>query len=181
MPKLIAITGFKGHGKSTAAVAVVKAGFIRTRFADPIKQMLYALGLTHAQIEGAEKELPCALLGGKTPRHAMQTLGTEWGRKFFGEDIWANAWKIEADRILGAGHNVVVDDLRFPNEADMVERMGGLIIRVDRPGAPIDLTHESEKHIPSLRPDVFLVNDGEPAKLHEAAVGAIAFAQEVRQ
>ena len=42
--------------------------------------MLYQLGLGEAHIEGALKEVPCELLGGKTPRYAMQTLGTEWGR-----------------------------------------------------------------------------------------------------
>jgi hypothetical protein len=49
----------------------------QVKFAGPLKSMCMALGLTEAHIEGHLKEVPCELLCGQTPRHAMQTLGTE--------------------------------------------------------------------------------------------------------
>src|SRR4051794_965130 len=61
---IIAFTGLAGSGKSTAAHHLVnRRGFQRVRFAGPLKAMMASLGLTHEQIEGAEKESPCALLG----------------------------------------------------------------------------------------------------------------------
>lgn len=143
---IIAFTGLAGAGKSTAAMHLVKSrGFERVRFAGPLKAMLAALGLTPAEIDGDRKELPCDLLGGKTPRWAMQTIGTEWGRNLIAPDLWIRAWKVAVDR-LPTGVPVVVDDCRFPNEADAVRAAGGVIVRIDRPGAGIASVHESEQH-----------------------------------
>lgn len=132
---VIAFSGLAGSGKSTAANHLVTArGFARVRFAGPLKAMMAALGLTHAQIDGDKKESPCELLGGKTPRHAMQTLGTEWGRDLIASDLWIRAWQAAVDR-LPADQPVVVDDCRFPNEAEAVRAAGGVIVRIIRPGA----------------------------------------------
>jgi hypothetical protein len=146
---LIAFTGLAGAGKSTAAAHLVKhRGFTRVRFAGPLKAMMAALGLTAAQIDGNEKELPCELLGGKTPRHAMQTLGTEWGRTCIGDDLWIRAWQAA----LPATGNVVVDDCRFPNEAEAVRAAGGLLVRIERPGTGTASAHSSETHaLPAAR------------------------------
>lgn len=133
--RILAFTGLAGSGKSTAALRLVNAhGFTRVRFAGPLKAMMAALGLTHEQIEGSEKEQPCALLGGKTPRYAMQTIGTEWGRDIIASDLWIRAWRAALDKVP-AGVPVVVDDCRFPNEADAVHAAGGVIVRIERDGA----------------------------------------------
>ena len=143
---IIAFTGLAGAGKSTAAFHLVKSrGFERVRFAGPLKAMMAALGCTQAEIDGDRKELPCDLLGGKTPRHAMQTLGTEWGRDLIQPDLWIRAWRHAVDA-LPAGVPVVVDDCRFPNEADAIKAAGGLLVRIERPGAGTASAHESEKH-----------------------------------
>ena len=58
MKNLIALTGLAGSGKTTAADYLVKAhGFTRIKFADPLKSMLYTLGLVYEDIEGEGKEL----------------------------------------------------------------------------------------------------------------------------
>lgn len=154
---IIAFTGLAGSGKSTAALHLEKNhGFARVRFAGPLKAMLAALGCTHEEIDGSHKEFPCNLLGGKTPRHAMQTLGTEWGRELIANDLWIRAWKAAVDR-LPAGVPVVVDDCRFPNEAEVVKAAGGLIIHVNRPGAGAGAAgHISEQHV--LRSDYTIDN-----------------------
>lgn len=149
---IIAFTGLAGAGKSTAAFHLVAhRGFERVRFAGPLKAMMAALGLTHEQIEGREKETPCDLLGGKTPRYAMQTIGTEWGRDLIANDLWVRAWKA-AVAAIPAGVPVVVDDCRFPNEAEAVQAAGGILVRVDRPGAGTASIHASEQHaLPAAR------------------------------
>ena len=131
MTKVIAFTGLAGSGKTTAAHYLVEHhGFVRTRFADPLKAMLRALGLGEAEIDGELKETPSALLGGRTPRHAMQTLGTEWGRFCIGEDFWIKHWQARAADCLDLGGRVVVDDCRFANEAAAIRTLGGIVVRV---------------------------------------------------
>src|SRR5262245_6513313 len=93
MRRIIGLTGKLKSGKTEAALHLCKKGFTRVRFAGPLKNMMTCLQLTDAEIEGMLKEQPCDLLCGKTPRYAMQTIGTEWGRALIGEDLWVNAWK----------------------------------------------------------------------------------------
>lgn len=132
---VIAFSGLAGSGKSTAAEHLInRHGFTRVRFAGPLKAMMAALGLTPDEIEGHLKEQPCALLGGKTPRYAMQTIGTEWGRDIINRDLWIRAWRAAVDK-LPPGAPVVVDDCRFPNEADAVRAVGGVLVRIERAGA----------------------------------------------
>lgn len=133
-------------------------GYTKVKFADPIKKMLKAAGLTHVQLEGSDKEMPCEMLGGKTPRWAMQTLGTEWGRNLIGENLWVELWRCEVERLLKKQALVVVDDLRFNNEWSAVKSLGGLVVRVDRPGLTADV-HSSERSI--LRSDFELLNSGD--------------------
>ena len=159
---IIAFTGLAGAGKSTAAAHLVsKHGFQRVRFAGPLKAMMAALGLTPNQIEGSEKETPCALLGGKTPRHAMQQLGTEFGRNLIDKDLWIRAWQAA----LPATGNVVVDDCRFPNEAAAIQAAGGIIVRIERPGAGTSAgyQHSSETH--ALKASLTLDNGHSEANL----------------
>lgn len=144
---LIAFTGLAGSGKSTAAKYLVEHhGFTRVRFAGPLKDMMRALGLTEAEIEGDRKETPCDLLGGKTPRFAMQTIGTEWGRDIVAQDLWIRAFNASLAKVP-AGVPVVVDDARFPNEADAIVAAGGVLVRIVRPGAGSGAAgHSSEAH-----------------------------------
>jgi hypothetical protein len=132
---IVALTGLAGSGKTTAAKRMVEHhGFTRVRFAGPLKAMLAALGLSPAEIDGDRKEVPCELLGGRTPRWAMQTLGTEWGRDLIADDLWIRAWKTAVAKTL-PGSCIVVDDCRFPNEFEAVKSLNGIVIRVERDGA----------------------------------------------
>lgn len=135
MRLIIGLTGLAGSGKTTVAKHLCnRHGFERVRFAGPLKDMMRALGLSDAEIDGDRKEQPCDLLCGKTPRWAMQSVGTEWGRELIGPDIWIRAWRAAVDRLPSAVP-VVVDDCRFPNEADTIRAMGGYIVAVKRPNA----------------------------------------------
>lgn len=126
---IIGLCGLKQSGKSTAARYLIqKRGFVRHSLADPLKKMLKVIGLTDEQLWGGHKEVPIALLDGKTPRHAMQTLGTEWGRNCISDDFWLRVWF----ETLPPG-DVVCDDVRFENEADMIRRLGGVVVEIARP------------------------------------------------
>lgn len=164
MTRLIAITGQAGSGKTTAAGFFERHGFVRTRFADPLKAMLRALGLGQDEVDGSRKELPCALLNGKTPRHAMQTLGTEWGRISLGEEFWIRHWQARAADCLDLGGDVVVDDCRFANEAAAVRALGGFVLRLEGRGG-ISGQHLSERQ--DFPADATILNVGSLDQLHE--------------
>ncbi len=159
---IIGLLGRAQSGKSSVARHLVQARqFKLVPFAGPLKSMLMELGLTEEQVYGATKEIPDPLLCGQTPRHAMRTLGTEWGRQLIGQDIWVNAWEHKARKYP----HVVCDDVRFPNEVTRIKELGGLIIRIRRPAAETeDATHESEAHTLTLPVDHEIWNEeGQPA------------------
>ena len=131
---LIGFCGKMHSGKSTASKYLMENhGFRQESLAKPLKEMLRILGLTYEQVYGDEKDLPCALLNGKTPRHAMQTLGTEWGRNCIDENIWVRAAikNFQVARTKGF-ENVVFDDVRFQNEVDAIHKAGGVVIKIIR-------------------------------------------------
>jgi ABC-type dipeptide/oligopeptide/nickel transport system ATPase component len=163
-PRLIALYGKAGSGKTTAANYLTEYHrFDRVAFADPIKAMLRTM-LEYAgcdiDINDRDvKEKPCPELLGKSPRYALQTLGTEFGRECIGQDIWVSIAESEIQKAFEEGDSIVIDDLRFPNEAEMVKRLGGKVIWIfqgdlvcsDNP------THKSEtQQIPC---DHFILND----------------------
>lgn len=175
---IIGFTGLAGSGKSTAADYLVKRhGFVRTRFADTLKGMMRVLGLGDAEIEGHLKEVPCPILMGKTPRWAMQSLGTEWGRNCIDRDIWIALWQRTTCDILDHGGNVVVDDCRFDNEFRMLEKMDAKVCRIIRAGAGTASTHVSEQGVFPVAYEI--QNNGSIAALHDhvdalVSVAAIA-------
>jgi hypothetical protein len=161
--QIIGLTGPIGSGKTAAALALCTVGFTRIRFAQPLKDMLKALGLSDVELDGSLKEQPCDKLDGRTPRHAMQTLGTEWGRDCMGPGLWVNLWKRKA---LSADAPIVVDDVRFENEMNIIQRLGGKVIFVQRIcHQQSTSTHSSERF--AYTPDAIWQNDGDLGQWHE--------------
>lgn len=161
---LIGLTGHKGSGKDTAAAALMPLGYTNLKFATPLKEMTRALfrslGIPLEQIdrmvEGDMKECRSVRLPGHTPRYVMQTLGTEWGRDCMGEDFWVNVARARAAYHPGRR---LFSDVRFRNEAQMIRDLGGVIIKIERPGLDIDLSHPSEQEIALIEPDVVFDNE----------------------
>jgi hypothetical protein len=168
-PHVVALTGLEGSGKSTAAgFLVAQNGFRLEKFAGPLKDMLRAIGLQEDEIESPLKNQPCDALLGRTPRHAMQTLGTEWGRKCIDEDFWLSLWHTRV--VDGRGRFVVVDDCRFPNEAQIIKDLGGVIVRIERPDRKHDAqaaSHISEALLNELPYDFIVQNVGSPMDLYK--------------
>lgn len=153
---IIGLSGLAGSGKSFAANHLIKNhGFTLVKFASPLKNMLRAIGMTESEIEGEDKERPAEWLCGKSPRHAMQTLGTEWGRDCIGENFWVDLWK----RRVQEFDRVVCDDVRFANEAAALRDMGGFVLRIDRQSLfEIGGDHPSEAL--AFDPDFTIANSG---------------------
>ena len=155
--RLIAFCGYMGSGKTYAADYLVERyGYTRVKFAGPLKNMLRTMGLTDEHIEGDLKDKPCDLLEGRTPRWAMQSLGTEWGRDLISPNLWGNLWEKEVQELMSAGKPVVVDDCRFDNEVARVKRLKGLVCLLTSPTSEQDAHHPSEA-LPS-EPDITMVN-----------------------
>lgn len=156
--KLVAFCGYMGSGKTFAADYLVDGlGYTRSKFAGPLKDMLRVMGLSESEIEGDLKHTPSKLLCGRTPRWAMQTLGTEWGRDCIGEDIWGNLWEQRVTKLLEVGMPVVVDDCRFENEARRIKKLGGLVIQLQTRNSASGDKHPSE-NLPD-NPDVTIINE----------------------
>ena len=167
-PKIIGLVGPTLSGKSSAAkVLTYTHGYRLAPMAQPLKNMLIAGGLTHADVYGEHKECPSILLGGRTPRHAMQTLGTEWGRDLIHPDLWVNMWvaRYETTASYANPQPVVADDVRFDNEAEAIRKLGGIIVEVCRPSAAYSSAHRSEKGIGVI--DCRIHNTGSIADLRD--------------
>ena len=172
MIHLIGFAGRAGCGKSFAAKTLARqAGFVLTRFADPLKDMLRCLGLGDAEVDGDLKETSSPLLCGKTPRWAMQSIGTEWGRTLIGPSLWTDAWARRADAVLARGGAVVVDDVRFQNEVDLVRARGGLVVWINRGAAVAVPAHVSEALQPEAC-DMRVTNTGDD-RFEAAIAGAL--------
>lgn len=136
-----------------------------------------AMGLTRRQVDGDLKDVPSDYLCGKTPRYAMQTLGTEWGRMILGEDVWTNIMLLRARSRIEDGFSVVIDDVRFPDEVNALRLLGATIVRIVRPGVDVPAEHASEAHVQSLPVDAVVVNDGSPEDLLAGLLAAITVGQ----
>lgn len=151
--KIITLTGCKMVGKSTVANAIADeydgSAYILS-FADPIRAMVSAMGIESKYLTDQRyKEEEIQGLN-KSARYLMQTLGTEWGRGMVAQDIWlwAMSKKIEEAKAEGAGI-VVIDDLRFENEAKWAKQVGAIVVRLLRDGYDYgNDSHSSEQPIP---------------------------------
>jgi hypothetical protein len=163
---LIGITGRKGSGKDTVAQVLFDQGFENIKFAGALKAMTATLlsyqgvdaETIERMIEGDLKEVETEYLAGRTPRHVMQTLGTEWGRKQIDEDLWVHTALNRANSVPKA----VITDVRFPNECEAVQKRNAPVIRVAADGIATpsaEDTHESEAHIDHLPVDAEFRND----------------------
>jgi hypothetical protein len=159
---IIAFTGRAGSGKSTAAQELIdRHGYIKQPFAGPLKDMCKAMGISNAEMTDVKvKNMPIPSFGHKSPRHIMQTLGTEWGRNMIDPDIWINVWR----RKLPFDYkHIVVDDCRFDNEVQIVKTLGGVVIKVCRIASDTAVTHASEI-VPAYY-DGVIDNEGDIATL----------------
>jgi hypothetical protein len=163
MTKLIGLTGPMACGKSTVARAIwieaAKRGTtaMSMSFAGPLKRMLKELlragGASEAEAnywinDQRKKAEACPFLMNKTTRHAMQTLGTEWGRECIDANLWT---EMALNGAMRSGSNIVIfDDCRFFTELDGILTNGGEVFELVRDGVHYSVEHASEGQIAGL-------------------------------
>lgn len=170
---IIGISGQAGSGKDTCADFLVEEyDFAKVALADPLKRICRDIfDFSEQQLWGASKfrnepDMRYPRPNEKeylTPRYALQTLGTEWGRDCY-NDTWVDYAIRTAKAIEGAYLNgdpvcydqmlgliqesdpenwsgpcehkgVAIPDVRFLNEINAIKQADGLVFRIVRPGA----------------------------------------------
>lgn len=198
---ILGVLGQAGAGKDTTADYLVSQyGFVKIGLADPLKRICREVfGFSDEQLwgssnmrNGPDLRYPLGgsspIKGHLTPRFALQTLGTEWGRRCY-ENTWVDYGIRMAQKILAEGWRytpqrgvfkesffkrfmadrpigVVFSDIRFSNEVNAIRRLaGGYVVRIRRPGKDGEvgiLNHASEweqKGIPDTHFDHILNNN----------------------
>ena len=164
----IGIIGHMRAGKTTmVGDYFATLGFARIHTAETLRRMLrpFLIDLGYSEdelydcLEGDRKREPLKDFPDQTFTTLQQTLGTEWGRVLVNPEIWNHVVKRRMARSIFTYN----DSIRFPNEAQAIIEAKGILIKVERPGNPVDLNHASESHIASLPYHFLVVNDSDYA------------------
>jgi hypothetical protein len=170
---LVGFAGFARAGKDEAATPLLDEGWVKIKMATPIITALRALELEVVYrgcsirlnsvlddigLDRAKVEIPYV-------RHVMQRLGTEAGRDIHGPDCWVKIAEREISDLLYSGKRVTVTDIRFPEEAEMVRRLGGRVVLIQRPGAE-STGHSSEAGLSMSLVDRVILNETSVEQLH---------------
>jgi rhodanese-related sulfurtransferase len=140
---IIGFVGLIGSGKDTAADYLVNFhGFRRDSFAGTLKDAISSIfGWDRTLLEGRttqarewreqldvwwSERLGISEL---TPRWVLQNWGTEVCRKSFHNDIWIASLE---HKLLTSNDDIVISDVRFPNEISAIHNAGGIVVRIKR-------------------------------------------------
>jgi dephospho-CoA kinase len=169
----IAVTGGMRAGKDTfASYFIDTLGFEQFTFAEGIHEVI-------------GRYFPDAYTQGK-PRHHLQIVGQAF--RELDPDIWVKSLDAELKKHYSwypspLQANVIVTDLRQPNEVKYLKENGFIIVRVDadldtrieraiQSGDQFNLssfTHETEQHVQTLPVDYVVENNGTIEELLEKA------------
>jgi len=128
---IIGICGLIGSGKGTVAEYLEKEkGFVHLSFAEKLKDAVSEIfGWDRDMLEGATPESRAEReqvdkwwasrldIPNLSPRLALQLIGTEAMRNGFADNIWVAA----TERLIDLYEDVVISDVRFPNEIAMIK------------------------------------------------------------
>lgn len=167
---IIGIIGNKRSGKDTIADILVKEySFSKYAFADPIKEICKtAFFWDDEYINGSKKEVVDPQWG-LSPREAMQRIGTELFQielgKYLpnfkdvnGNSLWARRFQYWYENI-NDNQNVVVSDVRFSHEYQILKNLDSIFLKVERPQLIHIDTHSSESAVNSLSYNYFIENN----------------------
>lgn len=174
--RIIGIVGKKGSGKDTAGEYLInKYGYVRFAFADQVKEVARALfNFNDDQLNGTLKDKIDERYGLK-PRQVFQRLGTEFGQfdihKLFPEinnkislrSFWTIGFRDFCQKNLDK--NIVVTDVRFKHEFQVIDELGGEFVKIERDGLPNDI-HLSENELANFEFERILDNNYQKVDLY---------------
>lgn len=163
---IVGIVGFINSGKDTAADYLVNFyGFRRDSFANTLKDAVATVfGWDRTLLEGRTKEsrewrervdpwwAERLDMPNLTPRWILQYWGTDVLRNRFHDDIWIASVE---NKLRKTTDNIVITDVRFPNEVKAIHSAGGIVIRIRRGPDPV------------WYDDALTVNTGSPTLKYE--------------
>lgn len=155
---IIGITGKMMSGKDTFADGIIEKypHVKKYSFAKPMKDILINIfGFTESEVYTPEGKETVNPFWDITPRRLLQILGTDMFRDIWRDDVWVKC----AELFLEQHRDVVIPDLRYDNEAQMIKRRGGFIIRIVR-DVKIKDNHSSEGGLSMGLVDEQVNNDG---------------------
>lgn len=122
---IIGFNGSMGVGKSTAIKVIQDNLHLKTvvlKFAQPLydmQEMIYRrINSVYERPENFVKD-----------RKLLQWLGTDWGREI-SETLWVDLWMQQVAVHLNKGFIVLCDDVRYDNEAELIKKLKGSIIKI---------------------------------------------------
>jgi len=169
---LIGLHGKARSGKTTTANMLVRDhNFREVTFAESLKKICMEMfDLSFEQSYGVLKEVVDSRYN-MSPREIFQIVGTECMRKI-NPGIW-----IDKVKTFIVNHidliDIVISDVRFKNEFDFVESIGGHMVKIVRIDGPRLATQDTENHKSEVDLDGVL-NDQYSAVI-EAESGDIEF------
>ena len=146
---IVGIAGFIGSGKGTVGTVLTeKYEFRKDSFAASLKDACSIMfDWPRDMLEGETKESRewrevvdqwwSTKLGieNLSPRLALQLIGTDALRNNFSDAMWFTT--LENRIRKNPKQNVVISDVRFPNEIKFIQDQGGIMIRVNRGQLPV--------------------------------------------
>lgn len=161
--RILGLTGYKQSGKSTlAGVAREGFNFKQTGFATPLKELIWNLWpeFSYDHLYGGLKE-EVLMVYGKSFREIAQVVGTDMFRNY-DPDVWVRATRTAIDlykfQMGKAARDLVLDDIRFDNEAALIRELGGQVWEVVRPGQVQEDGHASEQGLLASSVDMVILN-----------------------
>lgn len=82
--------------------------------------------------------------GFKTPREILQAVGTDVARNICSETYWIDLAEEVLKSWIARKENVIISDVRFQNEADLIKKLGGEVIEITRKTEKDEDNHISE-------------------------------------
>lgn len=175
--KIIGITGLAGAGKDTIGDILVTnlSNWQKMSFAEHLKDVASLLfGFDRKMLAGETpedrtiREQPDKFWSEKmgkdfTPRFALQFLGTNLLRNQLHQNIWVDCLE---RKIVNSDKNIVITDVRFPNEIEMIRNLGGVIWRVERGERPSWWDLASEANLNNIQ--VYNGKYAELASIHSS-------------
>lgn len=185
-PDYIGVSGYIGSGKSTVAAHLAETcGYVVYGFFDEILEELYASfpetvkEIARHFAQASDPDTVDKMLRADRPafvRRFLQEFGTEDRRRLFGDDYWTARWIVTVQTRF-RGRRVVNPNVRSREECEAVRKLGGVVLRVTRPGtAPAPGAHRTETSLHDNSRGVFdalVTNIGTLEELRQRVDSAI--------